>query len=94
MASLKHNSDNKFSLQGELNFASAAALCEEIEANAMLSRAVSIDCSAVTSVDSAGLCVLLAILTKSEEQVRFAQMPESLLILLKLYNLTHLIRGA
>jgi phospholipid transport system transporter-binding protein len=93
-ASLVPGAGSGFTLRGVLDFATVAPLVTEGERLLVGPGAVEIDLSGVTSANSAGLALLLEWLDlarRRQLRLRFRNLPEPLVRLAELTNLTEVL---
>jgi phospholipid transport system transporter-binding protein len=93
-ASLLPGTYNGFAVRGVLDFATVASLAAEGERLLTGPGAVEIDLSGVTSANSAGLALLLEWLDlarRRQLRLRFRNLPEPLVRLAELTNLTEVL---
>jgi phospholipid transport system transporter-binding protein len=97
---LQERSPGKFAAQGPLTFATARLARESGVAvfGAAGSRELEVDCSGITSSDSAGMTVLLdwlAIAKRSGRSMHFASLPEQVQELARISDVLELLeKGA
>ena len=93
---LQESSPGKFAARGQLTFATARGARESglTAFGDASSRDLQVDCSGITSSDSAGMAVLLdwlAIAKRSGRSMRFASLPEQVLALARISDVLELL---
>ena len=92
---LKDLGEGKFSLSGELTFATAGAILTKSEMPFEEHTLIEVDLSAITDTDSAGLALLLEWITWANHtvrEIRFTEMPEKIDAIAKVTEVDHLLK--
>ena len=93
-AKISVKQDGQASISGDLTFATVTALCKQIPASFVDAATFTIDLSTVKNCDSASLVFLVMVirfLQQENKTVSFTRLPQTVLTLIKLYNLQNLI---
>ena len=94
MTQILHRQDGVIDISGDLTFATVTTLCQAIPDYFTNIHDVTIDLSAIKNCDSASLVLLISIirfLGTRNKTVTFTHLPQSIITLIKLYNLQQLI---
>lgn len=92
---LKKVEEGRFSLRGEMSFGNAEQILAASERVFQSSTSLELDLSDVDDADSAGLALLLEWKARAQRQaaeIRFVNVPESLLAIAKTTDVSDLIR--
>lgn len=92
---LKKVADGRFSLHGEMSFENAEQILAASERVFLSSDSLELDLSQVDDADSAGLALLLEWKARAQSraaEIRFVNVPESLLAIAKTTDVSELIR--
>ncbi|NNJ92463.1 MAG: STAS domain-containing protein [Gammaproteobacteria bacterium] len=93
MAQIEQLDKNRYRLTGQLNFSTVTAVLTQVHA-LTLENEVSFDLSMLENSNSAGLALLIELITDARRQNRkitFTGLPDTLLDLAEMSNVKHLL---